>query len=83
MISPERPMMSTLFSTAVSRIFSRRNHHAQVDDFIVVAAEHDADDVFADVVDVAFDGGQQHLAAALVAAAAPAAAFSASMNGSR
>ncbi len=42
------------------------DHHAQVDDFVVVAAEHHADDVLADVVHVAFDGGQQHLAAHLL-----------------
>ena len=33
------------------------HHDAQVDDLVVVAAEHDADDVLADVVDVALDGG--------------------------
>ena len=46
------------------------NHHAQVDHLVVVATEHDADDVFADVVDVAFDGGQEHLAARFVSLAA-------------
>ena len=33
-----------------------RHHHAEVDDLVVVALEHDADDVLADVVDVALDG---------------------------
>ena len=43
-----------------------RHHHAQVDHFKVVAAEHDADDVLADVVDVAFDRREQHLGAGLL-----------------
>ena len=34
----------------------RRHHHAEVDDLVVVALEHHADDVLADVVDVALDG---------------------------
>ena len=37
-------------------------HHAEIDDLVVVALEHDADDVLADVVDIALDGGEQHLA---------------------
>jgi hypothetical protein len=40
-----------------------RDHDAQVNDFVVVAAEDDADDVFADVVDVAFHGCHDDLAA--------------------
>ena len=42
-----------------------RHHHAEVDHLVVVAAEHDADDVLADVVHVALDGREQHLALAL------------------
>ena len=42
--------------------FLAGNHDAEVDDFVVVAGEHDADDVFADVVDVAFDGGEDDFA---------------------
>ncbi len=34
----------------------RRHHHAEVDHLVAVAAEDDADDVLADVVDVALDG---------------------------
>ena len=34
----------------------RRHHDAEVDHLVVVAAEHDADDVLADVVDVALHG---------------------------
>ena len=36
------------------------HHHTEIDDAVVVAAEDDADDVLADVVDVAFHGGQHH-----------------------
>ena len=39
------------------------DHHAQVDDLVIVAAQHDADDVLADVVHVALDGGQDDRAA--------------------
>ena len=49
--------------------FLARHHDAEVDDFIVVAAEHDADDVFADVVHVAFDRGHQDFARVQVGAA--------------
>ena len=56
-----------------------RNHHAEVDDLVVVAAEHDADDVLADVVHVTLDGGEHDLA--LARGAPPW--RSASMNGSR
>src|SRR5262249_22212325 len=38
-----------------------RHHHTQVDYFVRVASEHDAHDVLADVMDVAFHGGQHHL----------------------
>ena len=41
--------------------FFAGDHHAQVDDVVVVAGEHDADDVLADVVNVAFDGGEHDL----------------------
>ena len=53
----------------------RRHHHAEVDDLVVVAAEHDADDVLADVVDVPLD--RRHQDAALRRAAS--APFSRSM----
>ncbi len=42
--------------------FLAGDHHAQVDDFVVVALQHDADDVLADVVDVALDGRDQEFA---------------------
>ena len=37
------------------------DHHPHVDDLVVIAGEHDADDVLADVVNVAFDGGEHDL----------------------
>ncbi len=40
----------------------RRHHDAEIDDFVIVALEHDADDVLADVMDVALDGGHHDLA---------------------
>ena len=88
-ISPDRPIMSTSRSRALLQDLLAGHHHAQVDDLVVVAGEHHADDVLADVVDVALDRGHQDLAARLVfgarcsPAAAAALAFSASMNGVR
>ena len=47
---------------ATSRIrLAAGDHHAEVDDVVVVAGEHDADDVLADVVDVALHGRHQDL----------------------
>ena len=40
----------------------RRHHHAEIGDLVVVAGEHDADDVLADVVNVAFHRGHEHAA---------------------
>ena len=57
-------------ATAVSRIRVGRHHHAEVDHLVVVAAEHDADDVLADVVHVALDGREHDLALARCAAGA-------------
>jgi hypothetical protein len=45
--------------------FLRRHHHAEVDHLEVVAAEHHADDVLADVVHVTLDGGHDDLAVVL------------------
>ena len=42
-----------------------RDHDAQVDDLIVVALQDHADDVFADVVDVALDGSHEDAAGVL------------------
>ncbi len=38
------------------------HHHAEIDDLVAVAGEHDADDVLADVVHVALDGREHDLA---------------------
>ena len=51
-----------------------RDHDAEVDDLVVVAAEHDADDVLADVVHVALDRGEHDLALRAAAAALGSAA---------
>ena len=56
-------MMSTFSFRARLENFFARHHHAEIDDLVVVTAEHDADDVLADVVHVAFDRG--HAAFAL------------------
>ena len=42
-----------------------RHHHAEIDDLIVVAREHHAHDVLADVVHVALHGGHEDLALGL------------------
>ena len=44
-------------------------HHPEIDDPVVVAGEHDADDVLADVVDVALDGRHHDRALGSVLAA--------------
>ena len=43
-----------------------RDHHTQVNDFVVVTAQYHANDIFTDVMHVAFNGRQQNLAAATV-----------------
>ena len=54
--------MSTLCSLAVVEDLLRRHHDAEIDDLVVVALQHHADDVLADVVDVALDRGHHDLA---------------------
>ncbi len=54
-----------------------RHHDAEIDHLEVIALEHHADDVLADVVHVALDRG--HHDAAVAACAPPPAAFSFSM----
>ena len=44
------------------------SHHAEVYHFVIVALEHDADDVLADVVNVALHSRHQHLAGLLALA---------------
>ena len=52
-----------LFLAGTVQDHLRRHHHAQVHDLEVVAGQHHADDVLADVVHVALHRGHQHLAA--------------------
>ena len=59
---PERPMASTFSAFARIENLLRRHHDAEIDDLVIVAGEHDADDVLADVVHVALDGRHQNLA---------------------
>jgi hypothetical protein len=47
--------MSLLFARD-SEDLGRRRHHAEIDDLVIVASQHDPDDVLADVVHVALDG---------------------------
>ncbi len=42
--------------------FFAGDHDAEVDDLVVVTAEDDAHDVFADVMNIAFDSGEQDFA---------------------
>ncbi len=63
-------MTSTPSSFAAARIFSLGDHDAEIDDLVVIAGEHDADDVLADVVHVALHRGEQHLALRLLVAGA-------------
>ncbi len=46
-------------------IFAAGHHHAEVDHLEIIALEHDADDVLADVVNVALHGGEHDLAGVL------------------
>ena len=48
----------------------RRRHHAEINDLVIVAREHDADDVLADVVHVALDGREHNRARRLALVAA-------------
>ncbi len=40
-----------------------RNHHTHVDHFVVVTSQDNSDDILADVMNIAFHGGHQDLAA--------------------
>ncbi len=52
-----------------------RHHHAEIDDLVIVAGENDADDVLADIVDIALHRRHQHLAGRLALIAAVQALF--------
>ena len=66
-IKPDRPMMSTFCLIGCGENFLAGNHHSQVDDLVVIAAQNHTDDVFADVVNVTFDRSHQDLAAIALA----------------
>ena len=70
-IRPERPIRSAPSRDRGVEDLVARHHHAEVDDLVAVAAEHHADDVLADVVDVALDGGHHDLAAPSAPAPSP------------
>ena len=55
-------MISTFSRLRGLEYLCRRHHDAEIDHLVIVAAEHDADDVLADVVHIAFDRREQHLA---------------------
>ena len=81
-ISPDSPIASAFCSRAACEDLLRRHHDAEVDDVEVVALEHDADDVLADVVHVALD--RRHARSCpSTARRSPERRFSASMNGTR
>ena len=84
---PLRPIRSACSSMRRLQNPVARHHHAEIDDLVAVAAEHDADDVLADVVHVALDGRQHDLALrrrpAALARLPAASSRSCSMNGSR
>ena len=50
-----------VFLSCGSENFLARHHHAEIEHLVVVTLEHDAYDLLADVVHVAFDSGQQQL----------------------
>ena len=54
-----------VFLTSFGENFVRGDHHAHINNIVVVAAEHDADDVLADIMHVALDRCHQHLGAGL------------------
>ena len=64
-IRPERPIMSALIVVRGFQDVLPRHHHAEVDDLEAVALQDDADDVLADVVNVALDGRHHDPALAL------------------
>ncbi len=58
---PESPMMSAFSRSCRLENLCRRHHDAEIDHLVVVALEHDADDVLADVVHVALNGRHHDL----------------------
>ena len=79
-------MMSAFSAMRGLQDLRRRHHHAEIDHLVIVALEHDADDVLADVVHVALHGRHHDLAVGAAfgcPAGACRASFSFSMNGIR
>ncbi len=64
-------MMSAFFRLGGLQDLRRRRHHAEIDDLVIVALEHDADDVLADVVHVALHGRDNDLAMAQLSGRRP------------
>lgn len=60
-IRADRPMRDTSWVTAVSTTFSGGHVPTQVDDLIAVVFQDDLDNIFADVVNIPLDGGQDDL----------------------
>ena len=52
----------TIFFLRGGEDFFAGNHHAHVDDFVIIAGQNDANDVFADIVDIAFHRGHENAA---------------------
>ena len=57
-----------LFVPGCFQDFIGGHHDAEVHDVVAVAAEHDADDIFSDIVYIAFDGGHEYFAFGTAAA---------------
>ena len=63
---PLRPMNVYIFFTSSLENLISGDHHAHVNHIIAVALQHHAHDVFANVVDITFDGCQQNFTVGLV-----------------
>ena len=79
---PDSPIASTFSASRGRQDFRRRNHHAKIDNLVIVAGKHHADDILANVVHVALDSRHQDLARGRALAAAVL-RFSSSMYGNR
>ena len=62
---PRKANHISLLSTCSFNDLSGGNHHAQIDDFEIVTLQNNADDILADVMDIAFDGRHHNLAGRL------------------
>ena len=80
---PDRPIDVDLLPARRLQDLLGRHHDAEIDDLVIVAGEHDADDVLADIVHVALHGRHQDLAGGRALGDRRRLAFSASMNGIR